>query len=127
MFFFVIALNKVDLPTFGKPTIPAFNDINTPFYNDTYPVLLLHNESKNYTTLFVAGNHENYDALYTYPVEKWNGGLVHKIRDHVFHLMNGQVYEINGKTFFVMGGATSLDKMYRVEHDESQILLKMVE
>ncbi|MCF0228062.1 MAG: metallophosphoesterase [Parasporobacterium sp.] len=79
--------------------------------------ILDYHENKNYTTLFVAGNHENYDALQTYPVKMWHGGLVHEIRDHVLHLMNGQIYEINGKTFFVMGGATSVDRMYRVEHE----------
>lgn len=79
--------------------------------------VLDYHENKPYTTLFVAGNHENYDALYNYPVIEWNGGLVHQIREHVLHLMNGQIYDINGKTIFVMGGATSLDKMYRLEHE----------
>ena len=74
-------------------------------------------ESKPYTTLFIGGNHENYDALNAFPVTEWNGGLVHQIRDHVIHLMNGQIFEIGGKTFFVMGGATSVDKMFRTEHE----------
>ena len=64
-------------------------------------VLDMH-ESRNYTTLFVAGNHENYDALNSYPVEMWNGGKIHRIRPHVIHLMNGQVYEIDGSRFFVI-------------------------
>ena len=29
---------------------------------------------KPFTTLFVDGNHENFDRLYSYPIEKWNGG-----------------------------------------------------
>lgn len=74
-------------------------------------------ENKPYTTLFIGGNHENYDALNAYPVTQWNGGQVHRIREHVIHLMNGQVFEIGGKTFFVMGGATSVDKMFRTEHE----------
>lgn len=78
--------------------------------------VLDYHENKSYTTLFVAGNHENYDALNKYPVIEWNGGRVHKIRDHVFHLMNGQIFNLEGKTFFIMGGATSVDKIYRVEH-----------
>ena len=36
---------------------------------------------KNFTTLFVDGNHENFTRLYNYPVEEWHGGKVHKIRD----------------------------------------------
>jgi len=74
-------------------------------------------EEKNYTTLFIAGNHENYDALNTYPIEDWHGGQVHRIREHVFHLMNGHIFEIADRSFFVMGGATSVDKMFRTEHE----------
>lgn len=70
-------------------------------------------QSKNYTTLFVDGNHENHKLLNTYPVEEWNGGLVHRIRPSVIHLMRGQVYEIDGKKFFTMGGARSSDIAYR--------------
>ena len=79
--------------------------------------VLDYHENKTYTTLFIGGNHENYEALNTYPVMKWHGGLVHQVREHVLHLMNGQIFEINGKSFFVMGGATSVDKMYRIEHE----------
>lgn len=32
--------------------------------------------SKNFTTLFIDGNHENYDLLSTYPVDEWHGGKV---------------------------------------------------
>lgn len=68
------------------------------------------------TILFCDGNHENFDLLYQYPVEEWNGGKIHKIRDSVYHLMRGEIFNIDGKTFFVMGGAHSIDKIYRKEH-----------
>ena len=68
---------------------------------------------KNYTTLFIDGNHENHSLLNSYPVEIWNGGKIHKIRDSVFHLMRGQVFTINNHTFFTMGGADSVDKDWR--------------
>ena len=55
------------------------------------------------------GNHENFDRLYAYPVEKWHGGKVHKIRPSVIHLMRGQVFEIDGKSIFAFGGASSHD------------------
>ncbi|MBR2045937.1 MAG: metallophosphoesterase [Agathobacter sp.] len=42
-------------------------------------------ENKPFTTLFVDGNHENFDRLYNYPVEEWMGGKVHKIRPSVIH------------------------------------------
>ena len=66
--------------------------------------------SRNFTTLFVDGNHENYTRLYNdYSVVEWHGGKVHKIRDSVLHLMRGEVFDIDGKTIFVFGGARSHD------------------
>lgn len=69
-----------------------------------------------WTTLWIDGNHENFDELSQYPVEEWNGGLVQKINDSVIHLMRGQIYTIDGLKFFTMGGATSIDKMWRQEY-----------
>lgn len=66
-------------------------------------------ENKPYTTLFVDGNHENFDRLHDYPVEEWHQGNVHKIRPSVMHLMRGQVFELQGKKIFTFGGARSHD------------------
>ena len=66
-------------------------------------------EGRPFTTLWVDGNHENYDLLKKLPVEQWNGGKVHFIRPSVIHLMRGQIYEIDGKRFFTFGGARSHD------------------
>lgn len=66
-------------------------------------------EEKPFTTLFVDGNHENFAALNALPVEEWHGGKIHRVRPHVIHLMRGQVFEIEGYTFFTMGGAASHD------------------
>lgn len=65
--------------------------------------------SKNYTTLFIDGNHENFDRLYKYPIVDWNGWRVHKIKNNIYHLIRGEVYEIMGKKFFAFGGAASHD------------------
>ena len=64
---------------------------------------------KNFTTLFVDGNHENFTRLYNYPEKKWHGGKVHKIRDSVLHLMRGEIFEIDNKRIFTFGGASSHD------------------
>ena len=66
-------------------------------------------KEKPFTTLFVDGNHENYDRLYGYPVRDWNGGKVHEIRPSVFHLLRGQIFRLCGKSFFIFGGARSHD------------------
>ena len=67
------------------------------------------------TTLFIDGNHENFEHLNSYPVDEWNGGKVHFIESDIIHLMRGQVFDIDGTTFFTFGGAYSIDKMYRTE------------
>ena len=78
---------------------------------DTYNIKW-YNEKK-FTTAFVDGNHENHWLLNSYPVRQWHGGKVHRISDKVVHLMRGEIYNIEGKTFFVMGGASSVDKAFR--------------
>lgn len=72
-------------------------------------------EQKKFTTLFVDGNHEDHARLAQYPEERWNGGKIHKIQPSILHLMRGQVFEIEGMKFFVMGGAASADKHLRKE------------
>ena len=65
---------------------------------------------KNFTILWVQGNHENYDMIAEYPLERWHGGNVrHIVRDKVILLERGQVFEIEGKKFFTFGGASSHD------------------
>jgi predicted phosphodiesterase len=59
---------------------------------------------------FIDGNHENYQYIYSYPVEEWNGGLVHRLSENIVHLMRGQTYDINGKSFFAFGGCKSSEK-----------------
>ena len=66
-------------------------------------------EDKPFTTIFVDGNHENHQKLFTYPEKEWNGGMVHEIRPHVLHLMRGEVFTIEGKKLFTFGGASSHD------------------
>ena len=65
-------------------------------------------EDKPFTTLFVSGNHENYDILDSLPVSELHGGKVNFVRPSVIHLMRGEVFNIEDKTFFTFGGASSL-------------------
>jgi len=66
-------------------------------------------EAKPFTTLFVDGNHENFQMLNALPQTEWHGGRVHRVREHILHLMRGQVFELKGLTWFTMGGARSHD------------------
>lgn len=72
-------------------------------------------DQKPFTTLFVDGNHENYDLLNALPQETWHGGQVHRVSDSILHLMRGQIFEIDGKRCFTMGGANSHDIEWRTE------------
>ena len=67
-------------------------------------------DDKKFTTLWIDGNHENFDRIASYPVEEWNEGKVQKITDSIIHLMRGQVYEIEGYRILTMGGANSIDR-----------------
>lgn len=64
---------------------------------------------KDFTILWVDGNHENFDRLGKLPIHQWHGGKVHFIRENVIHLMRGQMFSLNGKSFFTFGGASSHD------------------
>lgn len=92
-------------------------------------------ERKPFTTLFIPGNHENYDRLTGctderlmnswlyermpheereklkrgYPRENWHGGPVRMLRPSVLMLERGCIYEINGAYCFAFGGARSHD------------------
>lgn len=70
-------------------------------------------ENKPFTTLWLDGNHENHDWIDSLPVSEWNGGKVHFVSPSIIHLMRGQVFTLNGATFFTYGGALSLDKEIR--------------
>lgn len=70
---------------------------------------------KKYRILFLDGAHENYDLLERYPISEWNGGKVREIRPNLYHLLRGQVYNIEGKKIFVFGGGESTEKQFRME------------
>ncbi|NFD55374.1 metallophosphoesterase [Clostridium botulinum] len=114
-------LNELNFPEYSNLTKDDYVIITGDFgaiWNNSKQELywreLLSN--KPWTTLFLDGNHENFDLLYQFPVEEWHGGKVHKINNSIYHLMRGQVFNINELKFWTMGGATSTDKENRQEH-----------
>lgn len=70
-------------------------------------------KKRKYTICFVDGAHENFDILNSYSPYRWKGGNTHKIADNIYHLMRGEVFTLEGKTFFVMGGGESEDAYMR--------------
>lgn len=66
---------------------------------------------------FLDGNHENFPALETFEREIRYGGPVNRIRNNVFWLRRGELYTIQGYTFWVFGGGYSLDKVRRLDYE----------
>lgn len=65
---------------------------------------------KPWTTLFVDGNHENFDLLEQFPqLEKW-GGTVASIAPNIYWLKRGEVFEIDGIKILAFGGGMSHDQ-----------------
>ncbi len=59
---------------------------------------------KKFYTLFVEGCHENYDALSEYPESDFCGGKVNVISGKLMHLVRGNIFDLQGHSFFAFGG-----------------------
>ena len=92
-------------------------------------------EDRPFMTVFVPGNHENYDRLtgcvderrmnswfyekmpeaekeklkQGYPRETWHGGSVRVLRPSVRMLERGDIFDLGGRSCFAFGGARSHD------------------
>lgn len=84
--------------------------------NKTDRYILKWHNNKPYTTLFIDGNHENFDALDQYPKIKFANAICQEIRPHVLHVMRGEVLHLNNHKIWCMGGGISSDKKDRKEH-----------
>ncbi|MDD6101756.1 MAG: metallophosphoesterase [Clostridiales bacterium] len=74
-------------------------------------------KSKPCTFLWIDGNHENHYFWNKIKTTQMFGGKVqvHPDANNIIHLMRGEYYTIEGKTFWTMGGATSIDKETRIK------------
>jgi len=71
--------------------------------------------SKKYNVLFLDGTHENFELLNKYPVEEFMGGKVRALYGNLKQLMRGEIYNIEDKTIFTLGGGRSDDLEFRSE------------
>lgn len=62
---------------------------------------------RRFTTLFIDGVHENRALLDAFPREEMFGGTVRRLGQRLFMLERGQVFTIDGKRIFAMGGGES--------------------
>ena len=83
------------------------------------------------TILFIDGNHENFELLNKFPIVTFNGARCHRLYSNVYHILRGEVIELNGLLLFCMGGATSIDKVYRTNRiswwEEENITIEDIE
>jgi hypothetical protein len=69
-----------------------------------------------FTICFLDGTHENFSLLEAYPIVLFRGGKAHRIRRNVYHLMRGQIFDMEGKTVFTLGGGESPESL--LQNDE---------
>ena len=70
------------------------------------------------TLLCIHGNHERRpDTLGVYEEAKWHDGIVYVEPEYpnILFAKDGEVYNLGGKKAIAIGGAYSIDKMWRVE------------
>ena len=106
-----------------KPTEKDFviflGDFGIPWYNKEDHLykkeIAILNElsSKPWTTLFIDGNHENFNNLKNLKEKDLFGDKVGILADRIFHLKRGRIYNIDSVKFFTFGGAASIDKKIR--------------
>ena len=68
------------------------------------------------TFFCIHGNHEERPFnISTYITKEWNGGTVYYEEEfpNILFAKDGEIYNINGKSILVIGGAYSVDKEYR--------------
>lgn len=113
-------LKKLGLEIESNDTVIVCGDFGLPWAintdgeyskEDCYWIKWL--KSRPFTTVFCDGNHENHDFLETLPTKKWHGGTVGVIAENIFHLKRGEIFTIEGKTYFAFGGGESIDKHLR--------------
>lgn len=72
--------------------------------------------SRKFTVAFIDGTHDNMDIINSCRTTYWKGGMIHRIKGNLIHLMRGQVFNIDGYSFFAFGGGESIDKDMRIEN-----------
>ncbi|MEG2144796.1 MAG: metallophosphoesterase [Oscillospiraceae bacterium] len=65
--------------------------------------------------LFIEGTHDNLGALSQFPKKEMWGGEVRELTENLFWLQRGNVFNIEGKKIFAMGGGQSVDADERIK------------
>ena len=104
-----------------KDTIVILGDVGLNYYGNT----LGERRNKyrlNYmgVNIFcIHGNHEmRPETISTYKESIWNGGVVYSEEQYPYikFAKDGEIYDLDGCSTLVIGGAYSVDKPYRLKH-----------
>lgn len=72
---------------------------------------------KKFTILFVEGVHENFEMLYQYEECDIFGAKARKIADNIYCLNRGEIYAVNNKNIFALGGGAVDDIFENADPD----------
>lgn len=70
--------------------------------------------TRKFVTAFVDGTHDNLEYINSCRSTVWRGGDVHRIKGNLLHLCRGQIFKIEGNSYFTFGGGESADKDMRL-------------
>jgi 3-oxoacid CoA-transferase subunit A len=111
-------LDRVGVPNSPEQIIVLLGDVGVNYFrgdSDTRRKQALQQSGRTY--FCIHGNHEiRPEMIPSYRTQLWNGGEVY-VEDafpHILFAKDGEVYDLEGRTALVLGGAYSVDKLYRV-------------
>ena len=92
---------------------------------DSVTILDMMKFNHDYTILFCDGNHDNFDNMKKLRRGYAFGNDVGVFTDNTYRLFTGRMYDIQGHKTFVYGGASSIDKDWRVDPLYTQMYGKL--
>ncbi len=72
---------------------------------------------KKFNILFVEGVHENFELLTQYENCEIYGGTAKKIADNIYCLNRGEIYTVENKSIFALGGGVVEDSIENIDDD----------
>lgn len=92
---------------YGADTIVHVGDFGFNFPDDHLDRMQLALAEYDIFLYFVDGNHENFERLYSFPIDENHG--TRPLRAHIHHLPRGFRWTWNDTTYLALGGAYSVD------------------
>ena len=72
---------------------------------------------RKYYIAFIDGCYDNMQIIEQYPVSIWNGGRARIISNNIIYLMQGELYNIEGKKVLAFGGGFDSNLNFNLEEN----------